>query len=230
MKKVFACLPVLFFCFICLGSLHAQMRYGLKAGVVLADMPFREPDILVYNLVFLQKAAMPTLTFFAGGVAEYDLQRNWTLSAELQFSGKGYRESTTDSTLDFTGYNAQLWHLQAPLAINFRWNGIFVGAGPYAGIGLAGRTKTTLEIQGNPAPLIFKERVRFGNTEDDYFRRFDGGLYAQAGYSFRNFRLCVAAFFGLTNTIPDFYASAAQAKARHQSFSVGAAYYFGVGE
>lgn len=230
MKKVFACLPVLFFCFICLGSLNAQMRYGLKAGVVLADMPFREPDALGYNLVFLQKAAMPTFTFFAGGVAEYDLQRNWTLSAELQFSGKGYRESTTDSTLDFTGYNAQLWHLQAPLAINFRWNGIFVGAGPYAGIGLAGRTKTTLEIQGNPAPLIFKERVRFGNTEDDYFRRFDGGLYAQAGYSFRNFRLCVAAFFGLTNTIPDFYASAAQAKARHQSFSVGAAYYFGVGE
>lgn len=230
MKKVFACLPVLLFCFICLGSLNAQMRYGLKAGVVLADMPIREPDVLGYNLVFLQKAAMPAFTFFAGGVAELDLKKNWTLSAELQFSGKGYRESTTDSTLDFTRYHAQLWHLQAPLALNFRWNGIFVGAGPYVGIGLAGRTKTTLEIQGNPTPLIFKERVRFGNTEDDYFRRFDGGLYAQAGYSFRNFRLCASAFFGLTNTVPDFYASIDQAKARHQSFSVGAAYYFGVGE
>lgn len=230
MKKVFARLPVLFFCFICLGSLHAQMRYGLKAGVVLADMPFREPDVLAYNFVVLQKAAMPAFTFFAGGVAEYDLRRNWTLSAELQFSGKGYRESGADSIPDFTGYDAQLWHLQAPVALNFRWNGIFIGAGPYMGIGLAGRTKTTLNITTNPAPVITKERVRFGNTEDDYFRRFDGGLYAQAGYSFRNFRLCAAAFFGLTNTIPDFYASYYQAKARQQSFSVGAAYFFGISE
>lgn len=228
MKKNLVLLPALLFCFLYAACLPAQLRYGVKAGIVLADMPFNQPDLLVYNFVALQKEVMPALSFFAGGVAEYDLHRNWSLSAELQFSGKGYRESTTDTFQDFTDFYAHLWYVQAPLALSFRWNGIFIGAGPYMGVGLAGRTKTTLDIL--PAPLVTKERVRFGNTEDDYFRRFDGGLYAQAGYSFRNFRLCIAVFWGLTNTIPDFYASYFGAKARQQSFSLGAAYYFGVGE
>lgn len=218
------------FCFVCPAGLSAQVRYGLKAGVVLADMPFNDADQFFYHYVILQKGARPRMTFFAGGVAELDLRRNWTLSAELQLTGKGSLEQASDAFQNFEDYAARLWYVQLPVAGNFRWNGFFVGAGPYAGIGLAGKTKTTRTDPTANVTVVDKQTVTFGNDEDADFRRFDAGLYTQAGYSFRNFRLSLAGYFGLVNTIPEFYAVFDRRTARHQSISIAAAYYFGVGE
>lgn len=224
MKKKSILWAGLFCCFACVNALHAQLRYGLKAGVALTDMPFNDADVFYYNSAVFQKGGNPRMTFFAGGIAELDLRRNWTLSAELQLSGKGYLEKSNSVFSDFKTYSARLWYVQLPVAANFRWNGFFMGAGPYAGIGLAGKLKTTR------ATAIDNFSVAFGNDEESDLRRFDAGVYAQIGYSFRNFRLSIAGQFGLTNAIPAFYANSTQYKARQQTVSVAAAYYFGVGE
>ena len=224
MKKKSILWAGLFCCFVCVNALHAQLRYGLKAGVVLADMPFNATDEFYYNGIVFQEGGNPRMTFLAGGIAELDLRRNWTLSVELQLSGKGYLEKGNGVTSDFEEYAARLWYVQLPVAANFRWSGFFMGAGPYAGIGLAGKIKATR------ATAVDNFSVAFGNDEESDLRRFDAGVYVQIGYSFRNFRLSFGGQFGLTNAIPAFYANSTQFKARQQSMSVAAAYYFGAGE
>lgn len=228
-KRVIQFLAILFFCLLFFVPLSAQLRYGVKAGLSLTDMPYPDGKTAYSSNAIFGEAAMPRMNFLVGGVAEYDLQRYWTLSAELQFGSRGYREKIDNGQQSYTEFQALLWYVQIPLSFNFRWNGLFAGAGPYLGVALAGKNKTTY-ADGVDPQVTFNESARFGNEEDDDFRRVDGGLYAQAGYSFRNFRLSAAACIGLLDQLPAFYADFLPAKARQQVFSVAAAYYFGIGE
>lgn len=190
----------------------------------MVDLPFNDTDQFFYNQTVLQRGAGPRITFLVGGIAELDLRRNWTLSAELQLAGKGYNEKGGDNFPDFKEYVARLWYVQVPVAANFRWSGFFIGAGPYAGVAVAGKLKITRVTATD------HNTVAFGSDEESDLSRFDAGVYGQMGYSFRNFRLSIAGQFGLTNAIPKFYVNSTEYKARQQGISVAAAYYFGVGE
>lgn len=213
---------------ICAGVLPAQTRFGFRAGVQLADVGYSGAQDPLYYIGILHSQTNPWFTFFAGGLAERDLTRNLTLSAELQLSGRGYSIKLQDGQ-QTTESKARAWYAQLPLVCNFRWNGLFAGAGPYLGIGLGGKYKSTFYDAVKNYTQEMDGAIRFGNSDTSFFRPLDVGLYAQLGYSFRNVRLILSYQLGLNNIVPKFYIDTDE-HARHSCVGVSAAYILGEGE
>lgn len=209
-------------------SLFAQPRYGLKAGFSLPDVHYSGiEDPFIYTGA-LQKKSSPIFQVFGGGVMELDWKKNLTFSAELLLAGKGYHLTAPIGTSDYQTFSTRLWYIQVPVALNIRWRGFFAGAGPYAGFGIAGKTYTTMFDPNKNTTVKFTNKANFGNTSDKQIRTFDYGVQAQAGYSFRNFRLLASYALGLADWVPAPYSE--NASALHRVISVGASYYLGVGE
>ena len=215
---------------VCLNTrLVAQARYGLKAGLSLVNVHYSGTDDPYFANAVYQKNSDPLPFFFVGGIAELDWQKNLTLSGELQVSGKGYSLFTPDVSSDYTNYKVRLWYVQVPLNINIRWNGFFGGLGPYAALVVAGSTKSDLrDPKTNTVILEDNFTPTFGNAGDKYYRRFEFGAQAQAGYSFRNVRVVLSYALGLTSVIPSAFGS--DATARNRMIGASAVYIFGVGE
>lgn len=218
-------LSTIFFTAWTTSDIHAQYRFGIKAGLQLANMHYQGTDNPYVYTVLQQTESDPHLSFAVGAILLYDLKKSLTLSAEIQLGGRGYRLEAQDSMQDFQSFDARLWYLQVPLACNFRWRGFTIGAGPYAAVGLGGKVNTEY-----PNLQDYRENVRFSNDESGHYRRMDAGLYSQVGYSFRNFRLMFSYQLGLTNAIPAFYSDSDGVSAKQRIMNLSAAYFFGVRE
>jgi len=218
-------LSTVFFTVWTTSDMHAQYRFGIKAGLQLANMHYKGTNNPYVYTVLQQQKSIPRLSFAVGAILLYDLKKSLTLSAEIQLGGRGYRLEPQDPTKDFQSFDAWLWYLQVPLACNFRWRGFTIGAGPYAALGLGGRVNTVY-----PNLQDFRENVRFANDESGQYRRMDAGLYSQVGYSFRNFRLMLSYQLGLTNAIPAFYSESDAVSAKQRIMNLSAVYFFGVRE
>src|SRR5690606_31118180 len=118
-------------------------------------------------------------SFYLTGYLDAPLANNFSIQPGLSLQGKGgkgvsvndFEELGNDGKLD-------LMYLEIP--VNFVYSihtgnsgNVFLGAGPYAGLGLSAKAKT-----GN-----VKVDVGFG---DDGFKRFDAGLNFLAGYRLSN--------------------------------------------
>ncbi len=218
-------LSTVFFTVWTTSDLHAQYRFGIKAGLQLANMHYQGTDNPYVYTALQQTESDPNLSFAVGAILLYDLKKSLTLSAEIQLGGRGYHLEAQDSSQDFRSFDARFWHLQVPLACNFRWRGFTIGAGPYAALGLGGKVNTV-----SPDLQNFREKVRFANDKSGQYRRMDAGLYSQVGYSFRNFRLMLSYQLGLTNAIPAFYSDLSNVSAKQRIMNLSAAYFFGVRE
>ncbi len=207
----------------------AQTRFGFRGGVQLADAGYTgSADPFIYYTI-LTKETNPWFTFFAGGLAERDITKNLTLSAELQVTGRGYSTTLEDTFGNTNSSKTRLWYVQVPLACNVRWNGFFAGAGPYLGVGLGGKqTRSSYDAVKN-VTFDYHYKVKFGNEEQHFFRPLDVGVYAQLGYSFRNVRLILSYQLGLNNIIPKYYVDTDE-HARHSSLGASVAYILGEGE
>jgi hypothetical protein len=59
--------------------------------------------------------------------------------------------------------------------------------------------------------------------------RFDWGALAEAGYSFRNFRVAAHYWLGLANVLPEYYRTNDDS-AQNRSYGASLTYYLGEGE
>ncbi len=105
--------------------------------------------------------------------------------------------------------------------------GFSVGAGLYTGLGLWGRKKITSDF-GNGS-TVDRSELRFGTGEDANLARFDWGALAEAGYSFRNFRVAAHYWLGLANVLPEYYRTNGDS-AQNRAYGASLTYFLGQGE
>ncbi len=163
------------------GQSFAQARFGVKAGVNLANQNYEnfgfEPDTKML------------LSFMAGVVAEFDFSESVGFGTGLQYQGKGVKYDVGVLGEQTVSLN----YLQIPFQFQFRKDGFFAAVGPYVGFAINGQFDDGVD----------KEDINFGNDEDDDFGPLDYGVNLEIGYQFNNsLRLTGSYSLGLANLIP----------------------------
>ena len=175
------------FLLLTISSLQAQV---LKAGVNLANISITNDGNVDEN---------KTLTSFQVGFAgDVKLAAILYLQPGIIFTGKGSKTSSGDPNGN-TWYKATTnpMYIEIPVNLLIKTPGkdlrFFAGAGPYLGIGIAGKNKTEGKFLG--AYFKSEENIKWSNDDPstlDYeegagygiMKRFDYGLNVLAGLEF----------------------------------------------
>lgn len=198
MKKLVICSLLLSLSF---GIVHAQSSAILKGGVNLAN-------VSVNNDGDIDDAR--TLTSFQVGIiGDLHLTSFLAIQPGIVFTGKGTKTQSGDEG-DANWYRATSnpYYLEVPVNLVFKTPTgpvkFFAGAGPYLGIGIAGKNKVRGAILGTT--FSSEEKIEFSNDDPStlneeegagfgIMRRFDYGLNGLIGIETRN--LVISANYGL---------------------------------
>ncbi|MBK7937610.1 MAG: PorT family protein [Lewinellaceae bacterium] len=202
MKKISSLTILLALCLGVATSATAQVRFGVKAGLNLANLTGDDLD---------GTKMLPT--FMIGGQAEFGLSDALGLGVGLQLQGKGVKAEEEDASI-------APMYLQVPVYLTYRNNGFFAGVGPYFGFGIAGKNKFDGE----------SENISFGSSFDDDLSALDFGAGLELGYEFGNLRASASYNLGLANALPKDVADELDLSAKHAVIGLALAYLFGAGE
>jgi hypothetical protein len=194
-----------------LGSASAavcqESHLYFKAGVNAANITNDKDGS--YN------EANSVISYHAGLSADLPLSRGLSVQPSLLFTGKGakisYGENTGSNPTYFDGkfnpYYIELpVNLVAKIPLAAEESSFFIGAGPYASIGVAGKHKKEGKIFGSG--FTHEGNIRFSdddptttNYEEDagfgIVKRFDYGLNGTAGLQFSSFIISANYGYGL---------------------------------
>ncbi len=136
--------------------------------------------------------------FHVGTGLDYPLTDMVSVESGLFVNTKGYRIKKEDSGAKVNG-KLNLYYLDLPVSVkgNFSLDEnakAFLAAGPYIGLGIIGRTRFTIEYQGETNTE--KENVEWG---DDGIKRLDYGLTVGTGMEVENIYFGVSYDYGLAN-------------------------------
>lgn len=199
---------------LCTTTLFAQVNFGVKAGLNLANMSLKGEGVDA-----IEDSKKMLITFQVGGVAEFDLAESIALQTGVMLVGKGLKVEEGDVKVTTNPI-----YLQVPALILYKQQMFYVGAGPYVGFGLFGKSKADFGGEKD------SEDLNFGNGEDDDFAPLDFGLQFEGGVILNgNIRIGAGYGLGLSNAIPS-DARGDDDSAKHGVISVNAAYMFGGGE
>lgn len=178
-------------------------------------------------------------TFNAGILSRFDLSKVVDLETGILFTGRGskaetyYTSSTTDNYV-ITKFNP--YYIEVPLNLVVRvplqkTHGLFFHAGPYAAIGLAGKSTSDSKILSisshSENEIQYANDNPFTSRQEDasYYKlkRFDFGVNAGGGFDLGKLLLKVNYGYGLTkiNSTESNNASDDKNKYRTLSFSLG---------
>jgi hypothetical protein len=197
----------------------AQVRLGVKAGVNASNIHF--------NL----STTDPIPGYQAGLMADIGLSSHFSIHPAVLVNAKGF---ITD--LDFRDQNGQLQerargtfrlvYAEVPVLLIYKgelgkkwhWYG---GVGPYAGIGITGKSKWNSNIIANK-----KEKITFRkqSTTGYIYKRMDYGLNAAAGVEKGRVQLGINYSYGLTGIIPQ---ENITVKTYNRTLAMTAGYWFG---
>ncbi|MCB0576564.1 MAG: PorT family protein [Saprospiraceae bacterium] len=192
------------------STTSAQVRFGVKAGLNLANMSYS-------NFGELEPETSMLPTFMVGGQAEFDFSENLGLGVGLQLNGKGAK-TTTEFLSETFETKSNPMYLQVPIMLQYRNMGFFAAVGPYVGFGLFGKAKTDGAED---------EDLSFGNSEDDDLAPLDYGAGVEVGYEFGSLRATASYNLGLANAIPKDVREGTDFKATHGVIGIALAYLFG---
>lgn len=129
--------------------------------------------------------------FHAGAYYDHviskDRRQELLFEAGLLFDSKG---ATQEYTLnDYSSKHVtNLYYVDVPLYLQYRYrfrnrNKIYIGAGPYVGMGLFGKTKSTYSLADSEE--VVEHKIKWGSdVEENDLKRLDYGVSARAGYHF----------------------------------------------
>lgn len=165
-------------------SSHAQVSYGLKAGLNVPTF-----TISSGNVSFTSDAST---SFHITGYVDAPIARNFSFQPGLSVQGKGGKIGRDLIDGDFDDITLNLMYLEIPA--NFVYyiptghsGDLFVGAGPYAAYALSLRAR-----MGSVSEK--------GNFEENGLKRFDAGVNFLLGYKLYNGLLFNAGYaLGLAN-------------------------------
>lgn len=146
------------------GYAFSQAQWGLKAGPGFADMVSRSGHA--------KESTLLIASFSAGAFADVPLSGAFFLEPQLQLEGKGGKNRLDEG-------HTRLLYLVLPVDIGYKLRlkkgAVLLGAGPYAGYGLHGRSDAT-DMNGN----------ELGHSDPfsgiGGLRRLDAGAHVQAAY------------------------------------------------
>ena len=152
------------------SALMAQKwQFGLQGNLGFASQSIANPDILSKNSIN---------NFNINAYAEYSLKRQFFMQAGVGIVGKGVKEYQNAQTNTIT-----LTYLDIPVTLLRKFNlptlgKVYVGLGPYVGIGLSGndQSENTNTTSGTA--------IAFGNSAD--FKKLDYGANAVTGLELNN--------------------------------------------
>lgn len=166
--------------------------------------------------------------FNAGVVAVIPMSSTFSLRTGLDIQSKGFRSKTA---LGETKYNPMYLELPVNVAVMLPFNEKikgYVGAGPYAAVGIAGKYqdagtgyKSTKISFGNDKP------GNSGTSNSGQFKRFDAGVNAIAGVDFGRVGIHAQYGFGFVNTHPGESADwQSSKKYQNRAFGISGIFYF----
>ena len=195
----------------CVNFATAQIDFGVKAGLNLANISFSNFDV--------EPDTKMLINFQAGVIADINISDNLAIQPGLLLVGKGFKveEEFLGETFKTT---ANPMYLQVPVNVLYKGNMFYAGVGPYVGLGLFGKAKYE-DSTGSES-----EDLTFGNDEADHFAPLDFGANIEAGVMLNNIRIGAGYALGLANIIPE-GARSDNESAKHGVISVNVAYMFG---
>ena len=179
-------------------------------------------------------------TFNAGILGRFGLSKMVDLESGLLFTGKGSKADTYytsgNTTDNYVKTKFNPYYIEVPLNVVVRvpiqkTHGLFFHAGPYAAIGVAGKSTTDQKILGisshSENTIQYANDNPFTSRQEDaaYYKlkRFDFGVNVGGGFDLGKLLLKVNYGYGLTkiNSSESNNASDDKNKYRTLSFSVG---------
>lgn len=217
------------------GSAQA-LRFGLKAGAGLSNLDFSAPinpdypDQVYYAEIWYERKAVFRPAFLVGGVLEYDLTKDFLMSAGLNLTSK-FSHVRENSMANFTrDFKLNLLYVQLPVNIHYRISRFFIGAGGYVGLCAAGKwkLKETFISPNGTGEVFNSQGIALGNdSEFANLKPLDVGVRGELGYGFKTVRLSLAYDHGLTNNLPTLQDGMTyDGKLRHRAVYATVTYYW----
>lgn len=219
--------PILFFALFLLSAaiLPAQnsFRLGIRGGLNLNNVIFSGPDADYYNGI---KQSVPG--FHIGLATEIPIWGRLAIRTGIDAIRKGFALKETEPGVTST-YTSHPLYLQVPVVLAYNGRLIYFGAGPYFGLGVAGKYKVTFrDPNGNPFLFNFDEEgdLQYGDTAVDHYTSSDFGFVAEAGVKISILRIGLSYATGLIDILPG--DAVADAKTRHAVLSLTVGLMFGL--
>ena len=198
MKKLFVITLLIAFLMPSITTKAQKLNFGVKAGFGMASMSARDDDDTFTD------DRKPKLALHMGGVIQYNLMDALALEGGLLFSFKGVKYKGSDLGYDYKeAYN--LFYMVIPITAKYTFDlgsiSIYGQAGPYIGIGLAGKYKWEDEYYDDEAHT---ETIEWGTSaSNDDLKRPDFGITIGAGVVvFGNLQAGIYLEKGLANISP----------------------------
>jgi opacity protein-like surface antigen len=207
-------------------GLFAQ-NLGVKAGLNLSNMVHKDDDDTFSDDYKWNPG------FHAGLTADFPITEMFSFETGLLLSTRGFRISEEYIILGET-YEVEgklnLLYLEIPLTgkVSFDIGGakIYGAFGPYVGVGLTGKSKSEITINGDTEKE--EEDIEWGSDEEgDDLKRLDYGLTVGAGVEISAIQIGVSYGLGLAKINPD---TSNGAKINNRVIGVSVGFRFGGGE
>ena len=212
-------------------SASAQFSLGAQAGAVFAKSKTDE----LSSLTGFDLSSKNRVGFSAGLIGDMPIgESGLRLMPELNFVQKGLKADGS-VTIDILGQlvtaeteaSVNLSYLELPVNLAYAVpagpGNLIIGAGPYAGFALSGKTKAKVSALGQSEEE--EQDIEFGSA-DDQLKRMDFGANFMAGYIMENgLMLKVNYSLGLSNL-----SNTSQSDWKNRYFGVSLGYFFLRGE
>lgn len=185
------------------GSVMAQSNLRIQGGVNLANVSVKNDGSV--------DDSKSLTSFQIGVVGDVHLASILYLQPGVIFTGKGSKfQSGSTSSATYYRQTINPFYVEVPVNLALKFpvtagNSFFIGAGPYAAIGVAGKSK----IDGKLAGIAFSrdKNIQFSNDDPTtsaeegagfgIMKRFDFGLNGTAGIESKSFVLSANYGYGL---------------------------------
>lgn len=207
MKKIFLCAAVI--SLMSFGAM-AQSKTSPNRGGFIIKGGVNFANISVTDNGRVDQAN--NLTSFHAGIG-YDVPLSdfFSLQPGLIFTGKGAKTQLGDETDNFY-YKASSNPMYLELPLNFvgkipvgEYSKFFIGAGPYAAAGIAGKNKAEIHtigvVSNSNKNIVYSNDDPTTSQEENYgygkLKKFDYGINALAGIEFPKFNIGANYGYGL---------------------------------
>lgn len=213
------------------ASLYGQtISYGIDAGLNLTKLSVKSYSPPGFG-ISIPVSNSYLNGFHAGGLVDIRFDA-FSIQPGILFSTKGgnssasFSESFAGQTFNASGkIKTTLDYVEAPLNFIYRIDvgdgNVFIGAGPYIGIGLSGKSVDSSNINGVSSTTT--QDLKFGNGSND-IKNPDFGVNGLIGYQL-NFGLSISAGYGLGLVS----SSDSNGSGKNQGFSFSLAYFLNSG-
>lgn len=181
----------------------SKVKIGLKAGVNLAKIALTGAEFEDNE----KDDAKNITSFQFGAYADVPLSTSFSIQPGIILNGKGGEVQLSEAGTQLgpptvTGsVKSNIMYIEVPVNAVYRFNGFYLGAGPYAAVAISGKHKSELTSSGQTA--IEERDLKFGSKSQDDFKRSDFGINLSGGYELKSgIQLGINYGFGLSNLDP----------------------------